>query len=132
MLHYCSYPKEKGFICSSCRNNINEILNNEISIFDRKWLKIISISYFLSFLIAQFLGIEVRRMEFLFLRMNLSTHYVLKSGITTSTSTEMFLLIFMRSILNVENMYMEPEKKTSDYFDKSPAEISIHILIEEA
>ena len=31
-----------------------------------------------------------------------------------------------------EYVYMEPEKKISDYFDKSPAEISIHILVEEA
>ena len=37
----------------------------------------------------------------------------------------MFLLIFVRSILNVENMCIwNLKKKICDYFDKSPAEIS--------
>ncbi|CAG8844419.1 40324_t:CDS:1, partial [Gigaspora margarita] len=29
-----------------------------------------------------------------------------------------------------EYVYMEPEKKISDYFNSSPNEISIHILVE--
>ncbi|KAF0435110.1 hypothetical protein F8M41_004823 [Gigaspora margarita] len=31
-----------------------------------------------------------------------------------------------------EYVYMEPEKKISDYFNPKPTEISIHILVEEA
>ncbi|RHZ60529.1 hypothetical protein Glove_352g3 [Diversispora epigaea] len=31
-----------------------------------------------------------------------------------------------------EYVYMEPEKKISDYFDNNPRGISIHILVEAA
>ena len=100
------------------KTNSNEILTNKISIF---WQKVVKDNLHLVILIIPTWsmpnGIFISKNEsFNALRIKFWDNYLYEYGFSCGRYWT----------------YMEPGKKINDYFDNSPAEISIHILIEEA